>query len=109
MEERLCVSRDSRSIRDAGHDFSLRVAGNPSPFSSVSHLGVPRDPDVGQGKAELLSPIPLPGSTKDPSCFVLCWSLHQDSGAETPGDLVLIRVIKSCPAAVLAFIVNPGS
>lgn len=58
MEERLCVPRDSRSIRDAGHDFSLRLAGNPSPVSSVSHLGVPRDPDVGQGKAELLPPPP---------------------------------------------------
>lgn len=78
MEERPCVPRDSRSIRDAGHDFNLRVAGNPSPFSSVSHLGVTRGPDVGQGKAELLSPPPLTWLHKGPS--LLCAPLVSASG-----------------------------
>lgn len=110
MEERPCVPRDTRSISDAWHDFSLRVARNPSPFPRVSREGVTRGPDVGQGETELLS-TPPPYLAPQWTLLALCpagLSLHRDSRAETPGNLVLIRVIKSCPAAV-AFMVNPGS
>lgn len=73
-EERPRVPRDTWSIRNAWRDLGLRAAGNPSPFPSVYHLRATRAPEVGQGRAEFLSPSPLPGSTVDPPRFVLCWS-----------------------------------
>lgn len=85
------------------------VTGHPHPTgSSVLPVRVAaRAPDVGQGEAEFLSPV-----TWHQDGLLLCaagLSLRQESRAETLGNLVLIRVIKSCPAASTAFVLNLGS